>query len=736
MPNKKIRIAIFIPFELDQKNHSGAARLEMFDYLKNIQKDIYYFGKRKIGKNIFWMGKYYKELNFGYFLNLIRALCLLRKKRKYQLIWSTSPPAMAAFVATFCKKIFRLPLVLDLRDPLISGVVIERGEKSWQAKLAKKIEKFVLKNANVICVATPQLGSFLRRTYQIKKDKIRVISNATKIKKTKIEQLGRKKTVFYAGIFAPYQVIDRVIKNIAQNKNQNSGWQFHFYGYQPEKYPQLNQTIKKYQIENIVKLNPPISRKEVFKKLAQSDIALVPISGLKFQKYLNYAIPLKFYEAVAFNKPILLYGGTTASKNLLQKHQLGIICKNNQNIFAKLNYLTKNYLNFQKNLSKVSFLRKTEAKKLGKIINRAQKPKIAILRANSYQSESRLIKTHQAIKNLGTCTLVLWNRQGETENYPFTRSLKLKAPFGSSILLLYLPLWFVFCLYQLIKIKPKIIHAADLECIIPAVIYKLFSRTKIIYDIYDVSADKLNLKGKMRDFALAVERFYIRRSNLLIVPDEERIEQLKLKNFSQIEVIYNSELIDDSPKKTLNFKNRRTITIAYVGVLSKGIRGLEFILEVAKKFKDKINFVIAGYGPDEKKFQKAFANYSEKNIKFLGRVSHQKARQINKTTDIIISLLDPDFRNYQFATSTKVFEAFALTKPVISSKNTATGKTVKKTNWGIVTPYSEKDLKYALEKIATGQVSFNLEPNRVKKYSWRKMAQKLTKIYQELLNTN
>jgi glycosyltransferase involved in cell wall biosynthesis len=364
-------------------------------------------------------------------------------------------------------------------------------------------------------------------------------------------------------------------------------------------------------------------------------------------------------------------------------------------------------------------------------------PKIAILRANSYRSESRLIKTHETLEKIGKCYLILWNRDNKITKHSFVKSLNIKAPFGKITLLFYMPIWFIFCFNQLRKIKPQIIHACDLETIIPAVFYSWFFKTKIVYDIYDVTADKINLHGSLRNFFLAIEKFYIRKANWLIVPDEERIDQLKLKKFRNVEIIYNSDLISNlSVKKMLNFKNQKTIQICYIGTLIEKIRGLEFILNIAKKFENKINFIIAGYGPSDKYFDQAFSNYFGKNIKFLGRISHEKASEINGSTDIMISLLDPNFSNYKYATSTKIFEAFRYLKPIITTGNTASGKLVKKTNWGLAIPYSEKALYENLENIINGKITFNLDSEKTKQYSWQTMEKRLLKIYRELINSN
>ena len=180
--------------------------------------------------------------------------------------------------------------------------------------------------------------------------------------------IKNKIRVFFGGNFSPYQIIDKVIKNIGKHKSDIDNYIFHFFGYQRNKMPFLLKLIQKNKIQDSVHLNPPIQRNKLFRQLERSHIVLVSISGLKNPKIYDYAIPLKFYEALAFSKPILLYGGTKASKKALKKDQVGLICTDRDNIFKKLNQISQNYNSYHQNCAKTKYLRKEEAIKLDKII--------------------------------------------------------------------------------------------------------------------------------------------------------------------------------------------------------------------------------------------------------------------------------------------------------------------------------------------------------------------------------
>jgi hypothetical protein len=106
----------------------------------------------------------------------------------------------------------------------------------------------------------------------------------------------------------------------------------------------------------------------VFGHMKNCDIILVPISGLDVPELFNYAVPLKFYEAISMSKPILLFEGTEASVNLLNKHNIGIVCKSSENVFDVLDKMVSNFGFYQENSLKTFYSREVEALKLKQLI--------------------------------------------------------------------------------------------------------------------------------------------------------------------------------------------------------------------------------------------------------------------------------------------------------------------------------------------------------------------------------
>ena len=69
--------------------------------------------------------------------------------------------------------------------------------------------------------------------------------------------------------------------------------------------------------------------------------------------------------------------------------------------------------------------------------------------------------------------------------------MKLSVQFGDVKVALYLPIWWLFVISQLVIKKWDIVHAADFDTFAPALIIAKIRRKPIVYDIFDFYADMI-----------------------------------------------------------------------------------------------------------------------------------------------------------------------------------------------------------------------------------------------------
>ncbi len=364
---------------------------------------------------------------------------------------------------------------------------------------------------------------------------------------------------------------------------------------------------------------------------------------------------------------------------------------------------------------------------------------ITLIRANGIRSDSRTQKMYTVLQEIDTVVPILWYRDSVIEAPAKARCLHLPVPLGSKLFYLAFPVWFLYCFVQLWQIRPAVIQGMDLEGVLPAIAYRFFHpTTKVIFDIFDVTAGKLPLLS-LKNFFLKLDRSIIDKADSCFIPDPDRIDQLEVpanqrRQFEEKCVVtYNSESVESVVKEvTLDKKH---FEIVYVGHLIQRIRGIEQLIQAAQDFPT-VSFSIAGAGPDADYFNRQITQLGLPNLRYLGRVSHDQAMSLNARADLMISLLDPEYPNYKYASSTKIFEAMHLFKPIITTQNTASGRIVEAINWGIVVSYDYASFKKALAELTAGKLHFTLDGKKAAQYSWPAMVERIKESYEKLLEVS
>lgn len=242
-------------------------------------------------------------------------------------------------------------------------------------------------------------------------------------------------------------------------------------------------------------------------------------------------------------------------------------------------------------------------------------------------------------------------------------------------------LWLFF---NHLMIRPKIIHAFDLDTVLPALVSRFFLKNKVIYDIADWYADSRKV-GFLKPFVAKLERWVCSKVDIVILAHENRLQQLGFQPRQWI-VVYN--VPEDTTTENESSCNYGNITyesnFVYVGVLQPD-RGIEQIIRAALAIGAKLT--IAGFGP--------LANMcvleSGKGdlITFRGRVSYEEALALQRGAIAILALYDPAVPNNRFAAPNKLYEAMMLGRPIITSAGTLVGEIVEREGIGLVVPYGD-----------------------------------------------
>jgi glycosyltransferase involved in cell wall biosynthesis len=388
----KEKIAIF--FGADYPKGGGVQGIrDMFKYVQKYEKHLISPGKEKISRDdvfekIFIVGQHrpglsIKSLLINVNFTVMAIFCFLKNNRRhrYRKIYVTSPPFFPVLAAAICRKISGVPVVVDVRDPWALGLVLLGvfSEGSSFYKIVSKLEKFGYNASDNVTVVTDGLGKIIEEEFEVPKEKITVIPNAADIEVFKPHQLKPKRipgipekaiVLMYQGGFAVYHELPQLVRVFFEYIEQSGRKDVYLVLVGKKSRVDLEGVIERHApLRNHLILVGEVPRKEIPYYISAAHIGIVPI---KSNEYSQYAMPLKLYEYAACGKPILLFGGTRESKNLIKKYEIGTVSTEKVGIFKiAVETLLKRHETFSKNAIKMSkeINRKNSARLLEEVID-------------------------------------------------------------------------------------------------------------------------------------------------------------------------------------------------------------------------------------------------------------------------------------------------------------------------------------------------------------------------------
>jgi len=352
-------------------------------------------------------------------------------------------------------------------------------------------------------------------------------------------------------------------------------------------------------------------------------------------------------------------------------------------------------------------------------------------------------KVAKALSNNGyNVKVLLWDRTGKRNiqniNGYIVIHCGIKAPHDKITASFFLPLWWLYEFFFLIIEPAKIIHACDLDTLLPAIIIKLIKRVKLCYSIYDFYADNLPIAFTFIRKAVAfLEKFGIGLCDAVFIVDPTRYEQIKGSSIKRLAVLYNSppDYFERKDSIALKTKANSDLILFYAGVIHRS-RGLIEILKALRDM-DGVKLIVAGLGPDVKIFEN-LPKILRNKVEYIGFISYEEVIRRTLEADVILALYDPKIPNNRYASPNKLFEAMMCAKPIIVNRETSAAKMIRKEGCGLIVPYGDINAIKNAIKLMKDSYDLRLLLGRngriayKNRYSWRLMIKKLIHVYDQI----
>lgn len=290
-----------------------------------------------------------------------------------------------------------------------------------------------------------------------------------------------------------------------------------------------------------------------------------------------------------------------------------------------------------------------------------------------------------------------------------------------------------------IKIKPSIIHAHDLDCLVPAYLGKLFSGAKLIYDSHEMYTETSNINKYEKSVATFLEKKLIKKPDAIITVCNSISEELsKRYKVSVSQIIMNCPENVFSGKKTNYIRkslsiNEKTTVLIYQGGLNRG-RGIPTLISAMQHIHGCV-LVFMGSGPFETMINKAVSKNKGK-IFVIKPVKPEHIIEWTSSADIGVSLPEKISLNNYFSLPNKFFEYISAHTPVVVSDFPEMRSIVNRYKIGLTCdPADSMSIANSVNQIINNYSEYSKRESfekTLKNYNWNNERKKLLKIYEEI----
>ncbi|MFX1355714.1 MAG: glycosyltransferase [Promethearchaeota archaeon] len=289
------------------------------------------FSKEGIQSNLKKVTPNLDIINFLLFFHWIPLAFLtcrkLIKRNNIRLIYASAPPFFTLLLGFLLKKIYKIPLIIEYRDPWSYNPYLEETAKTFIDKTYLKIEKKILKSADSIICISDGMKQFLIEKFpdQLKNKDLKVIPHGVNFEE--ISQIALKKKleneiiITFTGNLYGLRNLKPLIKIISSSKKfgklDGISLKIKIFGRYDSGY--LENLIKKYDVIEYFNLQGFVPRDMCFEEVYNSSLAL------HVGEDLNYpTLSFKVLEYLSMRKKIMYLGKEDSyTAKFLEENDMG-----------------------------------------------------------------------------------------------------------------------------------------------------------------------------------------------------------------------------------------------------------------------------------------------------------------------------------------------------------------------------------------------------------------------------
>lgn len=230
--------------------------------------------------------------------------------------------------------------------------------------------------------------------------------------------------------------------------------------------------------------------------------------------------------------------------------------------------------------------------------------------------------------------------------------------------------FFLFVVFRLRTINPKIIYACDLDTLIPSLVWRMNKRVIIIFDQFDPMSSRTNNRTLSRLIG-KLEIYLAKKSDIRITANSLRLPMGVNQDWSELKNVFAIGSSFGRIKKT-----EPPFVLFYGGILAPD-RGLVACATAVSQRSDW-EFHLYGQGS----LSELLKNFNYSNVFVHEPIPHEELMRNAKSSDLFLAMYDPSYSNNKHTASNKLFEATQLGTPLLSNFDTSLGDIVSALDLG------------------------------------------------------
>lgn len=262
----------------------------------------------------------------------------------------------------------------------------------------------------------------------------------------------------------------------------------------------------------------------------------------------------------------------------------------------------------------------------------------------------------------------------------------------------------------IVNYKPDIIHANDLNALIPSYFASRRLKCKLIYDSHEINVENYTADGRssFAEVMKFIEKHIVKRVDLMICVSNAAAEYFSAEyGIEKPMVVTNcslqKETLKEAPEKHDGFE------ILNHGQFYPG-RGYEEMIEAAKLVAGypDIKICVRGFGKLEEAMREQVRENKSENVIFYPPVNVEELIPEASHSHVGVAITKPICLNFKLSVSNKLFEYAAAGLPVIMSDIPEHRYLNDKYNFGLIIPENTpRALADAIIKIYSDSELYN-----------------------------